>query len=240
MNVRLLKIGVVCQNPRRRLILSLTTLLLLTLCINNARATAVTWTHDAGGFCSEASNWFPNQAPACGDKAIVSNSGANTVTDHFATPRNNDLFCHHRRRTGSPFDTHFQNDFTVAQNGCLPLKASGIIVAEDEAAPPVIFFSTTTARGPPWSGEQSQYLSDNTLGRLAPHFSTAPLLSKFRFLHCPSFLNTTGLFIQSSLVSRADASLVAAISQSNTTNPFNSRNHYEIQMQFNAAGHAAG
>ena len=230
MNVWLLGIGVGCQSHRRRFIISLTTLLLLTLCINNARAAAVTWTNDAGGICRDAGNWFPNQAAVSGDQGIVPNSGACTVTNHFATPPIKDLLCHHRRQTGSRFGGKFHNDLTVARNGCLPLNSARIIVAAEDAAPPFICFNTATARGPPWPGDPSLNLSDTALDCPVPHFCTAPLLSEFPF-HASSLLrNLTRRFNQPSLVGRACALIVTAISQSNTTKPFTKRSYDENQM----------
>lgn len=170
----LIEIGVARQNPKRNLIISFTTLLLLTLCINNAHTTAITCTNDAGAIWNGDNNKLPNQAPASGDRGIVSNCGGCSATYYFATPPANDLLCHHRRRTGSRFAGNFQNDFTFAQNGCLTRNSSGIIVSENGAAPPVIFLNTATARGPPRSGGQNLYLSDSALNRPAPHFSTSP------------------------------------------------------------------
>ena len=220
MNARALKIGVASQNARKCFIVSLITLLLVTLCSKTATAQGVL-----------ANNWSPNQVPACGDHVIVRNSGTCTVTGNCAMPRINGLLCHHRRRIGSQFDNNFQNDFTVTRHGHIPLNSSGIIVAEHDAAQPVMFVNTATARGPPWSDDQSLYLFDNALNHPVPsHFSAAPLLSEFQFHDSSSVHNTTRLFIQSSLVSGAGALLVAAVSQSKTTKPFTSRSYYEIQM----------
>ena len=141
-----------------------------------------------------------------------------------------DLLHRYRIRTRSWFKRNFQNDFAVACNCPIPVNASGIVAAKHEAAPPVMFLSAAIARGPPWSGDQSLYRSDNTLDHPASHFCTAPLLSEFQF-HASSLpCNATRLLIQSSLASRAGASFVRAISQSNTTQPFTSRSYYEIQM----------
>ena len=174
MNARALKIGVASQNARRCLIISLTALLLLTLCINTARSATLTWTAIAGGIWSDANNWSPNQVPACGDNIIVPNSGTCAVTDSFTMLPTNDLLCHYRIRTRSRLDTYFQNDFTVTLNYHRLLNSSGIIVAEDDAAQTVIFLNTATARGHPWSGDQSLYLFDNALDRPAQHFCSAP------------------------------------------------------------------
>jgi hypothetical protein len=223
MNAGLLEIGVACPNPRRRLIICLTTLLLLTWCINNAHATAVTRT--------DTNNWFPNQAPASGDHVIVPSIGTCTATDECAMTPINDVLCHYRIRTRSGFNGSFQNDFTVAHNGRIPLNSSGIVAAKCETTQPVIFLNTATARGPPWSSNQSLYLSDNVLNRPASsHFSAAPLLSECQFHDSSSGRNTTRLLIQSSQLSGTGGSLVAAISQSNKTHPFTKRSNYEIQM----------
>jgi hypothetical protein len=230
MNARALKIGVASQNARRCLIISLTALLLLTLCINTARSATLTWTAIAGGIWSDANNWSPNQVPACGDNIIVPNSGTCAVTDSFTMLPTNDLLCHYRIRTRSRLDTYFQNDFTVTLNYHRLLNSSGIIVAEDDAAQTVIFLNTATARGHPWSGDQSLYLFDNALDRPAPHFCTAPSFSEFQFHDSPSVCNAARLLIQSSLVSRAGTLLVAAISQPKTAKPFTSRSNYEIKM----------
>ena len=121
-----------------------------------------------------------------------------------------DLLHHYRIRTGRRFNGNFQNDFTVACNCPIPLNASGIVAARHEAVPPVRFLSAAMARGPPWSGNQNLYLSDNTPVLPAPRFCTAPLLSEFQFHASPSVCNATRLFIQSSLASGAAASLVPA------------------------------
>jgi hypothetical protein len=71
------------------------------------------------------------------------------------------------------------HDFTVAQNGCLLLNSSGIIVAEHGAAPPVNFVNRATARGTPWSGDQSLHLFDNALDHTVLHVHTE--LSLFEF-----------------------------------------------------------
>ncbi|HEY5040676.1 MAG TPA: hypothetical protein VIK53_01595 [Verrucomicrobiae bacterium] len=204
MNARVLKILVASQNARRCLIVSLAALLLLTWCGNT--------TTTAQGL--PANNWSPNQvqAPASGDDVIIPNSGAYTVTCECAMPPINDLLCHHRRQTRSRFDNNFQNDFTVTRIGHIPLNSSGIVIASSEVAQPVMFLNTATARGPPWSGDQSLYLSDNALDRPAPHFSTDPLPSEFHFHDSSSTRNATRLLIQSSMVSRAGTLLVAAIS----------------------------
>jgi hypothetical protein len=220
MNARALKVGVASQNARRCFIVRLITLLLVTLCSNTATAQGV-----------PANNWSCNQAPASGDKITVPNSGTWTGTDICAMTRINDLLRHHRRRIGSRFASNFQKDFTVTRDGHIPLDSSGIIVDEHGAAPTLIFLNTATARGPPWSGDQSLYLSDNVLNRPAPsHFSAAPLLSEFQFHDSSSVCNTTRLLIPSSLVSGAGALLVAANCQPKTTQPFNSRSYYEIKM----------
>ena len=141
-----------------------------------------------------------------------------------------DLLHRYRIRTRSWFKRNFQNDFAVACNCPIPVNASGIVAAKHEAVPPVMFLSAAIARGPPCSGDQSLYLSDNTLDHSAPHFCTAPLLSEFQFHASPSVCNATRLLIQSSLASRAGASFVPAISQSNTNLPFTAMTCYEIQM----------
>ena len=141
-----------------------------------------------------------------------------------------DLLQHYRIRTGRRFNSNFQNDFAVACNCPIPLNASGIVAAKHEAVPPVMFLSAAIARGPPWSGNQNLYVSDDTPVLPAPRFCTAPLLSEFQ-LHASSLpCNATRLLIQSLLASGAGASLVEAISQSNTTQPFTSRSYYEIQL----------
>jgi len=221
MNACLLEIGIAYPNTRRRIIISLNTLLLLTWCIDNAHATAVTRT--------DTNNWFSNQATASGDHVIVPSIGTCTATDECAMPPINDVLCHHRIRIRSRFDTNFQNDFTVAHNGHIPLNSSGIVAAKCEATQPVIFLNTATARGPPWSDDQSLYLSDNALDRPAPRFRPASLLSEFHFLDSSSARKATNPLIHSSLGSRADALLVAAISHSNTAQPFTPRSYYEIQ-----------
>ena len=162
MNARALKIGVASQNARRCFIVSLIILLLLTFCIHNARATAVTRT--------DTNKRFLHQAPASGDKTIVRNSSADSGTDKFAMTPANDFWCHHRIRTRGRFAGNFQKDFTVTRDGHIPRHSSGIIVDEQWAAPSVIFLNTATARGPPCSGDQSLYLSDNALNHPAPHF----------------------------------------------------------------------
>jgi hypothetical protein len=222
MNARALKIGVASQNARRCFIVSLNTLLLLTLCSNT--------TTIAQGL--PANNGSPNQgqAPASGDDVIIPNSGAYTVTDNFAMTPANGLLRHHRIRTRGRFHSNLQKDFTVAHNGHIPLNLSGIVIASSEVAQPVMFLNTATARGPPWSGDQSLYLFDNALDRPAPHFCPAPLLSEIQFHDSTSGRNATRLLIQSSMVSRAGTVLVAAISQSNTTQPFTKRSYYENQI----------
>jgi len=222
MNARALKIGVASQNARRGLIVSLTALLLLTLCSNSTTAQDLV-----------ANNWSPNQvqAPSSGDDVIIPNCGAYIVTGECAMPPINDLLCHHYRQTGRRFDNDFQKDFTVAHNGHIPLNSFGIVAAKCEATRPVMFLNTATARGPPWSGDQSLYLSDNVLNHPVPsHFFAAPLLSEFQFHDSSSVRNATRLLTQSSMVSRAGTLLVAAISQPKTTKPFTSRSNYEIKM----------
>jgi hypothetical protein len=222
MNARDLKIGVASQNARRNLIGSLAALLLLTWCSNTITVVQ--------GL--PANNRSPNQvqALASGDDVIIPNCGAYIVTGECAMPPINDLLCHHCRQTRSRFDNNFQKDFTVARIGHIPLNSSGIFAAKCEVTQPVIFLNTATARGPPGSGDQSLYLSDNTLDRPVPHFCTTPLLSEFQFYHSSSLRNTTRLFIHSVLVSRAGTLLVAAISQPKITQPFTSRSNYEIEM----------
>jgi hypothetical protein len=220
MNARALKISVASQNARRCFIVNLTTLLLVTLCSNTATAQGVL-----------ANNWSPNQAPVGSDKITVPNSGIYPLTDDCIVHLIKDSLCHFRIRTRTRFDNNFQNDFTVTRDGHIPLDSSGVIVAEQGAAPTVIFVNTATARGPPGSGDQSLYLSDNQLDRPAPlRFSAAPPLSEFHFLDSSSARNATRLLTQSSMVSRAGTLLVAAISQPKTTEPFTSRSNYEIEM----------
>jgi hypothetical protein len=228
MKVWLLKTGVDCINPSRRLIISLAIPFLLTWCINNAHATALTRT--------DAINQHPHQAFASGDPSI----GTCPETDDCAMPSIHDLLCHYRIRTRSVFDDNFQNDFTVGCNDHIPLNSSDIVAAKCEVTQSVVFLNTASARGPPWSDVQSPYLSGNPLGRSIPHFRPAPLLSEFPFHHSSSGHNATRLFIQPLLVSTAGASLVAAISRSNTTKPSTSRSYYETQMQSNDVGRAAG
>jgi hypothetical protein len=108
--------------------------------------------------------------------------------EDYAMPRINDLLGCHRIRTRNRFDNNFQNDFTVARNGHIPLNSYGIIVATRDDAQPVMFLSAATARGPPWSGDQNLYLLNNALDRPAPHFCTVPPLFRVpisRFLVSP-------------------------------------------------------
>ncbi len=130
--------------------------------------------------------------------------------EDYAMLGTNDLLGHHRIRTRSRFDSNFQNDFCVARNGRFPPNSSGVVVATHDAAQPVMFLRAATARGPPWSGDQSLYLFDHALVRPAPHFCTAPPLPEFQFHDSSSVSNTIRLFNHSFMVNRAGVLLVAA------------------------------
>lgn len=70
------------SHPRAgRLLFSVLNLLLfLTALPLAARAGTVIWTNTAGGLWSTATNWSPNQVPASGDIAVITNGGNYTVT----------------------------------------------------------------------------------------------------------------------------------------------------------------
>ena len=70
------------QKARRHLVRSLTTLLLLTLWSNTARATDITWTNAHGGNWSAMANWSPNLVPGPGDDVYITNY---TVALDFST-----------------------------------------------------------------------------------------------------------------------------------------------------------
>lgn len=273
-------------------------------------AATLAWGNTAIGLWSDANNWSSKQTPASGDNAIAPNGGAYPATGKFAMLPIHDLLCHYRSRTRGRFDRNFQNDFCVSSNGDIPLNSSGGTVARHDASQAVMFFCAATARGPPWSGDQSLnfckaadgmerrfayglfsasrlktgapqrrcptlcrdctlYLIDNALNRSARSFSTAfstaSLLSDFQFhnskplqnqlakdvvsslwpeswgysgesveaqprrymfcigLNSSSVFNMARHSVNSSVFSRVDALLVAAISQSNATQPFSSR-----------------
>src|SRR4051812_13535054 len=67
-----------CQNHIR------TTLCLFSIlcvsCLGTVGAGTLTWTNAAGGNWNVAENWDPNQVPAAGDTAAITNSGNYTVT----------------------------------------------------------------------------------------------------------------------------------------------------------------
>ncbi len=125
------------------------------------------------------------------------------------TPRINDLLSRHRIRTNRRFRSNFQNDFCVARNDHFPLNSSGVIVAACDTVQPVMFLSASTARGPPWSADQSLYLFDNALDRPAPHFYATSPFSEFHLHDSSSVRNATRRFIHAFLASRVSASLVA-------------------------------
>jgi mucin-19 len=64
----------------KHLIRVLTSLLVLTLCINTARATTITWTNTNGGNWNVAANWNPNQVPGSNDTANITTAGTYAVT----------------------------------------------------------------------------------------------------------------------------------------------------------------
>ncbi len=46
----------------------------------NAGYSAIVWTNTAGGSWSDAASWSPNQVPATGDAAAITNGGTYVVT----------------------------------------------------------------------------------------------------------------------------------------------------------------
>ena len=85
MNACALKILAARQNVGRRLAGSLTTLLLLTLCLNTARSATVTWVNPAGGDWNDTNNWSTGALPGAGDDVIIPPGSPITVTHSTGT-----------------------------------------------------------------------------------------------------------------------------------------------------------
>jgi hypothetical protein len=60
--------------------LGLITLAFSIMAIFQAHAATIAWTNLSGGEWNLAANWEPNQVPATGDTAIITNNGTYTVT----------------------------------------------------------------------------------------------------------------------------------------------------------------
>ena len=143
--------------------------------------------------CRIVGSWSGAAVPPS-DPVSSCHAGTRLPEDWAMLPTN-DLLRHHRMRTRSRFDSNFQNAFSIAYNGHLPLNSSDIIVAEHDVAQLVIFLGTATPRGPPWSADQSRYFFYGARDRPTLHFCTTLPLSEFQFQDSSPVCNATQPFI---------------------------------------------
>jgi hypothetical protein len=105
------------------------------------------------------------------------------------------FLCYIGVRTGSSFDSNFQNDFDVARGGHISPNSCGTVLATRAIAQPVLFLIAATSRGPPLAGNQNLHVINGELDRPARHLHAIPLFSKFPFYNPTSVRNATCPFI---------------------------------------------